>query len=110
MILNVDLALWSLVIFLNAVGLWLSKAKLKDAVIPVTVILGVLSVLLATVWGYMTGNGTVTSYGLPNGIICWICCTQLYDFIHESFTKRKDSWSNLWSSIRGIFSKNKEAK
>ena len=105
MILNIDLALWSLVLLLNITGVWIARAGCKDKVIPTTVILWLISILLATVWGYMCAYGDFVHYGLPNGVLAWIVCTQLYDVVHESFVKRKERWMNLFDAIRGFFKK-----
>ena len=108
MILNIDLALWSLVLLLNITGVWIARAGCKDKVIPTTVILGLVSILLATVWGYMCAYGDIVHYGLPNGVLAWIVCTQLYEVEHESFIKRKERWMNLFKAIKK--KKKKEGK
>lgn len=104
MILRVDIALiLSLAVFLNIIGVWMARAK-SSYIIPITVYLGLLSLLLASTWGYLSGEGFVT-YCLPNGIVAWVLCTQLYDLVHESFVKRKDRWAGLWSRIKSLFRK-----
>ncbi len=92
-----DLSLFSLIIFLNVMGVWMARARAKW-IVPITVYLGILGILLATVWGYLIGEGFVT-YGLPNGILAWVTCTTLYDVVHESFVKRKDRWVGLFTRI-----------
>lgn len=104
MILHVDLSLISLVIFLNVVGVWMARAR-ENWIVPITVYLGLLGILLATIWGSLMGEGFVT-YGLANGILAWVTCTALYDVVHESFVKRKDRWVGLFTRIF----KRKEAK
>ena len=105
MILDIDLALWTLVLLLNVTGVWIARAGWKDKVIPTTVILGLISIFMATVWGYMCAYGDIVHYGLPNGILAWIVCTQLYDVVHESFVKRKEWWMNLFNAIKKFFQK-----
>lgn len=97
MVVHVDLSLFSLVIFLNIVGVWLARWK-ENWVIPITVYLLILSLALAVGWGALIGEGFVT-YGITNGIVAWVTCTALYDVVHESFVKRKDAWSGLFARI-----------
>ena len=97
MVVHVDLSLFSLVIFLNIVGVWLARWKEKWTV-PITVYLLILSLALATGWGALIGEGFVT-YGITNGIVAWVTCTALYDVVHESFVKRKDSWVGLFTRL-----------
>lgn len=109
MVIHVDLSLLALVIFLNVVGVWLARAR-EDWVVPITIYLGLLGLILASAWGFLTGEGFVT-YGLPNGVMAWVMCTALYDVVHESFVKRKDRWSGLLSRLKAVFTrKKKEAK
>ena len=110
MILDIDLALWTLVLLLNVTGVWIARAGWKDKVIPTTVILGLISIFMATVWGYMCAYGDIVHYGLPNGILAWIVCTQLYDVVHESFVKRKERWMNLFNAIKKFFKKEGKKK
>lgn len=97
MVVHVDLYLFSLVIFLNIVGVWLARWKEKWMV-PITVYLLILSLALAVGWGALIGEGFVT-YGITNGIVAWVTCTALYDVVHESFVKRKDAWSGLFALL-----------
>jgi hypothetical protein len=97
MVVHVDLSLFSLVIFLNIVGVWLARWKEKWMV-PITVYLLILSLALTVGWGALIGEGFVT-YGITNGIVAWVTCTALYDVVHESFVKRKDAWSGLFARL-----------
>lgn len=97
MVLHVDLSLFSLVIFLNVVGVWLARWRDKW-IIPITVYLLILSLVLAVGWGALIGEHFVT-YGVANGVLAWVTCTALYDVVHESFVKKKDAWSGLFARI-----------
>ena len=97
MVVHVDLSLFSLVIFLNVVGVWFARWR-ESWTVPITVYLLILSLALSTAWGALLGEGFVT-YGLTNGLVAWVTCTTLYDVVHESFIKRKDSWSGLFARI-----------
>lgn len=111
MILHIDLALWTLVLCVNAVGYWLMRTKAREWAVPVNVILGYISVSLASAWGMLTmgfGFSAILSYGIPNGLVAWGCATVGYDYIHEH-VKKKESWLSVWKSFLGIFKK-KEAK
>lgn len=101
MILNIDLSLWTLVLALNAIGYWLMRTKVREWAVPVNVILGILSVSFASVWGLLIIGAsfqTLLTYGLPNGLLCWAGCTLVYDFVHE-FVKRKAEWLAVWQTI-----------
>lgn len=109
MILRVDIALiLSVMVLLNIVGVWMARAR-SSYIVPITVYLGLLSLLLVTIWGYLSGEGFV-AYVLPNAAVAWVLCTQLYDLVHESFVKRKDRWTGLWRRIVGLFTKEKGGK
>lgn len=99
MILRVDLALiLSLAICLNVVGVWMARLK-STYVVPITVYLALLSLALTSLWTLLTGETFVT-YAIPNSVVAWVICTQLYDLVHESFVKRKDRWKGLWHLIK----------
>ncbi len=107
MILRVDIvAALSLMVSLNVLGVWMARLK-DNYIVPVTVYLGVVSIGIATVWGALIGESFVT-YSLPNGVVAWVLCTQLYDVVHESFVKRKDRWVGLWHRIVGLFTRKKK--
>ena len=104
MILRVDLALiLSLAICLNVIGVWMARIK-ETYVVPITVYLALVSLALVSIWTALTGETFVT-YALPNSIVAWVICTQLYDLVHESFVKRKDRWKGLWIRIKELFTK-----
>lgn len=112
MILTLDLSLWSLVLAVITIGVWLGKTRVKGWAVPINTILGFVSVILAVAWGLLLRGvslSTVFTYGLPNGVMVWLGATALYDFAHE-FIKRRYEWAEVWSKICALLkSRKKEA-
>ena len=107
MILNIDLSLWTLILCLNAAGYWMMRTRVKAWAVPVNTLLGIISVTVATVWGCMMLGFTwksVVTYGIPNGVLCYLGAVALYDFIHE-YTKRKEEWKSVWNSFCKLLKK-----
>lgn len=111
MILKIDLSLVALCFLVMTVGYWMMRTRVKAWAVPVNTLLAIVSLVLATVWGCMLYGfsiSAVITYGIPNGVICWLGATAGYDFIHE-YVKRKEEWLSVWKSFVAIFKK-KEAK
>lgn len=115
MILQLDLALVTWVLVINAIGYWLSRTKVKEWVLPIPFILAVVSVVLVSIWGIILNPvGSFAEfismelhYALPNGLLSAFAATELYDVVHET-AKRKPQWQKLWSVVISVFRREKK--
>lgn len=115
MILQLDLALVSWILTINAIGYWMNKTKVREWAIPIPFILAVVSVLLVSVWGIIIGSvasfndfiSMELHYALPNGLLVSFAATELYDVVHET-AKRKPQWVKLWNVVLSVFRRDKE--
>lgn len=110
MTFQIDVSLAVMVLVANGIGYWMSRSKVREWCVPVTVLLSFVSLALVMFWSCIrfpvaSFAGFVEQtlkYVLPNTVAVWFTATQGYDVVHE-FAKRKEGWANVAKAIASVF-------